>query len=68
MGAPLDPDGTTYGITRGEFLLGRDGGARSLGSVESRLALDDRLARTGAAAAHLASDLGDGFPVVVRHL
>ena len=57
----------TYSVGGGEFLLGRDGGARALSCVQSRLALDDRLARSRAAGSAFAADLGDGVPILVRH-
>lgn len=57
----------TYRVGRGVLLLGADGGTRSLGGVEGRLATDDGLTRaTGAGAADAATDLGLRIPVL-RH-
>jgi hypothetical protein len=56
----------TYCVGCGVFLLGTDDGAAAHGCVQGALALDNSL--TGAAAAaDLAANLGDGFPIV-RHL
>ena len=52
----------TYGIGRGELLLGCDDGAGALGGVECGFALDDSLAGSGRAATSAATDLGDGVP------
>jgi hypothetical protein len=56
---------STYSVTGTELLLRRDGTPAAHGCVESRLAAHDCLA-VAAAATHLASNLGNGIPVV-RH-
>ena len=56
----------TYRIAGGVLLLCRDDRTASLGGIEAALSTDDRLAHA-AGAARLATDLGNGIPVV-RHL
>jgi hypothetical protein len=59
----------TYSISRSILLLCGDDGAAALGCVESRFALDHRLAGSGRATSSTATNLGDGVPFLSsRHV
>lgn len=56
----------TYEVATGVLLLGCDDAAAAHGSIESALALDDRLAGAASAGADTLANLGNLIPIV-RH-
>jgi hypothetical protein len=58
----------TYAVCSSVLLISLNGSSGPSGSVQSGLSANDTLSWSSSAGTHLASNLGDGIPVLISHV